>query len=64
VLEIVREIDVKSQTSANHVKVFAVQEKRAVDDIEENLNIPNGRRFRIHRREQRPNELDKTNRID
>ena len=50
-------VDVCGQTRAHHAHVLAVQYERAVDDAQEERNVPHGRGLRVHRSEHRPDEL-------
>ena len=57
VLKVIGRVDVDGETGAHHVKVLAMKEEGAVDDGEEEGNVPGRGGLSVHRGEERPDEL-------
>lgn len=52
VLETTCRADVDGQASSDDVQIFAVENERAIDDVDEESDVPSGRRFAVDRGEE------------
>ena len=58
VVKMLGDVDVRGQAEAQHRQIFAMQDERAVDHVDEQRDVPHRRRFAVQIEENTGNQFD------